>query len=149
MDQFLKSPNIYNILSLEPYKGKNSDLPEDARAFPHRNVYFDIFVDSFYTDKTDEHRAKEWLKDMYESKELRPFWAHPNGKLEYYQNYPNGDYTDYEWGYFKENYPKLQKVKHQWDPSNVFGQFPQAITQPAKKHEKKKKAKSPSSKKPN
>ncbi|MBD3703209.1 BBE domain-containing protein [Klebsiella pneumoniae] len=46
-----------------------------------------------------------------------------------YINYPDSDLADakyntstYQWHdlYYKNNYPRLQKVKRAWDPANIF-----------------------------
>jgi hypothetical protein len=127
VDKFVLSPNPYNILSLEAYGGRNSDLKPDERAFCHRDVFFDIFIDSFYISSnisdSGEKKADKWLRGMYEDS----FWKDEQGKLEYYQNYPSADYSNWQWGYFGKNYPKLCEVKKHWDPKGVFSTFPQAI----------------------
>jgi len=56
-------------------------------------VYFDVFVDSFWSDPDQKDNAYNWLKSMFEDPEMRPIWEDSNGKLEYYQNYPSEDYT--------------------------------------------------------
>jgi FAD/FMN-containing dehydrogenase len=38
----------------------------------------------------------------------------------YYQNYPNSDYSNWQNGYFGSNYSILQSVKRTWDPTNRF-----------------------------
>lgn len=35
-------------------------------------------------------------------------------------NYPDPDLIDWQHLYYKGNYERLQKVKQQWDPLNVF-----------------------------
>ncbi|MFD0392238.1 BBE domain-containing protein [Streptomyces nogalater] len=46
-----------------------------------------------------------------------------------YINYPDTDLKDPEWNasgipwqtlYYKDNYPRLQRIKGEWDPGNVF-----------------------------
>lgn len=46
-----------------------------------------------------------------------------------YGNHPDVDLADPEWNtsgvplhtlYYKDNYPRLQRIKARWDPSNVF-----------------------------
>ncbi|HSY51437.1 MAG TPA: BBE domain-containing protein [Thermoanaerobaculia bacterium] len=37
-----------------------------------------------------------------------------------YVNYPDMDLKDWEHLYYLENYPRLQNVKAEWDPHNIF-----------------------------
>ena len=37
-----------------------------------------------------------------------------------YVNYPDSDLVDWQYLYYKESYPRLQKAKREWDPCNVF-----------------------------
>jgi len=126
VDFFLKAPSHYNILSLEAYGGQNSMLDSKDRAFCHRNVFFDIFVDSFWDLDSEKVKAHNWLQDFFLSEEMKEIWVDSKGRFEYYQNYPYDEYSNWEYGYFKDNYPKLQQIKAIWDPHCVFS-FPQGI----------------------
>jgi FAD/FMN-containing dehydrogenase len=35
-------------------------------------------------------------------------------------NYPDIDLHDWQYLYYKDNYPRLQAVKGHWDPHNIF-----------------------------
>jgi len=48
------------------------------------------------------------------------------GATESYQNYVDGDLTNYAQRYFGTNLPKLVQVKNLYDPDNYF-RFPQSI----------------------
>lgn len=125
VDYFKTSPNPYNIVSMEPYGGAINQVAPHQTAFVHRNAYFDIFTDSFWMKDSEKAEAFRWLKDYYESPEMKGLWSN-----RYYQNYVNAEYTDWQHGYFGENYDKLQQVKAKWDPQNRF-RYPQSI-EPAK-----------------
>jgi FAD/FMN-containing dehydrogenase len=115
VDYFKTSPNLYNIVSMEPYGGAINEIPENATAFVHRNAYFDIFTDSFWQDDKDKEEAVNWLSGFYNSEEMKDLWSN-----NYYQNYPNSDYSNWQNGYFGSNYSILQSVKRTWDPTNRF-----------------------------
>lgn len=121
VDYFKTSPNPYNIVSMEPYGGAINEIPADAAAFVHRDAYFDIFTDSFWMLDAEKEEAFRWLKDYYESDEMKELWSE-----NYYQNYVNEEYKNWQEGYFGANYLKLQEIKRIWDPTNKFN-FPQSI----------------------
>ncbi|MTW09741.1 FAD-binding protein [Pseudoduganella eburnea] len=125
VDYFKTSPNPYNIVSMEPYGGAINKVAPHETAFVHRNAYFDIFTDSFWMQDSEKAEAFRWLKDYYESPDMKGLWSN-----RYYQNYVNAEYKDWQHGYFGENYDELQQVKAQWDPDNRF-RYPQSI-EPAK-----------------
>lgn len=124
VDYFKTSPCEYNIMSMEPYGGATNDKKPDDTAFVHRKAHFDIFTDSFWMEDDKKAEAFEWLKNCYESKEMKGLWS-----TFYYQNYPNDEYENWQKGYFGQNYERLQKIKAHWDPDNVF-HFPQSIELP-------------------
>ena len=37
-----------------------------------------------------------------------------------YQNFPNRLITDWRRAYYAENFPRLVRVKHRYDPGNLF-----------------------------
>jgi FAD/FMN-containing dehydrogenase len=50
-----------------------------------------------------------------------PRGPHPDGTMDgCYVNYPDMDLKDWEHLYYLENYPRLQNVKAEWDPHNIF-----------------------------
>ncbi|MBI3561250.1 MAG: FAD-binding oxidoreductase [Gammaproteobacteria bacterium] len=78
--------------------------------------------------------------------EVQTYWDHPqqeaacvaavrrtqallqeNGVRAHYVNYPDGEFSDWAQAYYGvENYPRLQRLKKQLDPTNLF-QYPQSI----------------------
>ena len=44
-----------------------------------------------------------------------------------YQNYVDPQITNWQQAYFGKNYPRLQQVKAQYDPKNLF-KHPQGVT---------------------
>lgn len=135
IDHFCNAPSPWSLVSMEPYGGAINERDADATAFVHRDAFFDIFTDAFWSpnpqnpekEAADKAEAFKWLDDMYNSPELAPIWS-----KHYYQNYPNSDYKNWEEGYFGTNYPRLQEIKAKWDPKNMFS-FQQSIRLPAEK----------------
>jgi hypothetical protein len=121
VDYFKTSPNLYNIVSMEPYGGAINEKKPDQTAFVHRDAFFDIFVDSFWLEENEKKKAFQWLSNYFESTAMKDLWSDS-----YYQNYPNSEYKNWQNGYFGSNYQKLREVKTKWDQNNVF-HFEQSI----------------------
>ena len=116
----LRAPNPYFCLVIEPYGGTINKMGKLDTAFVHRDVSCDIFLDGFWWGDNDRPPVDAWLGEFRSF--MDPFW-----NKHVYQNYPNGELTDYRWNYFGDAYPTLLKVKQKYDPGGRFD-FPQAIT---------------------
>jgi FAD/FMN-containing dehydrogenase len=123
VDVFKKSPSPSNIAYCEVYGGVINSYPVDQSAFIHRNVYADLYIDSFWSEDPklpDEKSAKEWL-DAF----MHVLSPHLSGHK--YQNYPKGQFADFRWAYWGDAYYSLLFVKQKYDPGNFF-HFEQSIT---------------------
>jgi hypothetical protein len=115
VDYFTTTPSRFNIVSMEPYGGRINEINPKDCAFVHRNSYFDIFVDSFWVSDSEEQRARDWLRNYFESPKLKNIWS-----THIYQNYMNSEYDNWADAYFGENYLELQKIKSKLDPKSFF-----------------------------
>jgi len=113
--------NDTSAVILEPYGGAINSF-SGKNAFIHRDVYMDLFVDSFFFTADQWDAANAWL-DGY-MKIIEPY---SNGQQ--YQNYPRRNTPNYPQAFWGDAYPGLQQVKAQYDPLNVF-QFPMGINPP-------------------
>jgi hypothetical protein len=113
--------NDTSAVILEPYGGAINSY-SGKNAFIHRDVYMDLFVDSFFFKPDQWDAANAWL-DSY-MKIIAPY---SNGQQ--YQNYPRRNMPNYPQAFWGDAYPALQRVKAQYDPLNVF-QFPMGINPP-------------------
>jgi hypothetical protein len=123
VNQFLKCPNEYDLLAIEAYGGTINAVPKYDTAFIHRNVYMDIFIDSFFDEKgtvTSRQDAQKWLDDY-----MALMQNYFNGHV--YQNYPVRDLPDFGTTYWdKKAFSQLSQVKMIYDPANFF-HFEQSI----------------------
>jgi hypothetical protein len=65
----------------------------------------------------------DWLAAGYH--QLAPF-----GTAQAYQNFIDPSLKDWRTAYYGTNLPRLSRVKHRYDPDDVF-RFPQSVPEPA------------------
>ena len=113
------------------FGGKVNGVAADATAYPHRDSAISTSYSTGFQNPEDEGRSLSWLRDFYrelfaESGGVPVPGPVANGAT---INHPDVDLADPEWNrsgvpwhslYFRNNYPRLQRVKAQWDPGNVF-----------------------------
>ncbi len=114
-----------------PTEAKVNTVAPDATASAQRESTLTTSYSVGWENPQDEARSLTWLRRFY-----RDVFADTggvpvpgdlsNGAL---INHPDVDFADPEWNtsgvpwhrlYYKDNYPRLQRVKAQWDPRNVF-----------------------------
>ena len=98
--------------------GAVADIAPTATAFVHRNALFDIQYQAYWHDAADAERDVAWVGAIRDA--MLPY---TNGS---YVNYIDTDLPDWATAYYGENLPRLQRVKAQYDPDNVFN-GPQSI----------------------
>lgn len=105
--------------------GAVASVPSDATAFAHRNASFCVQYQSRWSvdaPKGAQAANLDWLRGFHAA--LAP-WNHGA-----YVNYSDPDLSDYAERYYGANLPRLQAVKHAYDPHNFF-RFPQSIPPPS------------------
>ncbi|WP_232828477.1 FAD-binding oxidoreductase [Kribbella monticola] len=98
-------------LNFHAMGGAYGRIAEDATAFAHRNERFLL-----------EHvgaASDPWVDTSWSI-------AHRDGSGRVYPNFPDPALDDWATAYHGANYPRLQAVKHAYDPDRFFD-FPQAI----------------------
>ncbi len=108
---------IYQINTL----GGNIQNPdfEKGSSYPHRQFPYLSELQSYWENADQE---KLFVETFEEIQHL--FYSH--GIKAQYRNYPDINFPDWETAYFGKNYPKLQKIKSQLDPDDLF-HFEQSI----------------------
>lgn len=123
--------NVGGGLGMATYGGKVNTVSPDATASAQRDCILDTACNAGWGDPAGEVATLAWLRGFY-----RDLFAAtggvpvPNEQTDGCMiNHPDIDLIDPEWNksgvpwhtlYFKENYPRLQKVKGKWDPLNIF-----------------------------
>jgi hypothetical protein len=124
-----QDPNLlFGSVGIASYGGRINAVASDATAFPHRDAVMRIQYTAAWADPTLDDRYVGWLRRLY-----REIYADtrgvPDPKDGAYINYPDDDMADpavntsgIPWStfYYKDNYPRLQRIKAAWDPRNIF-----------------------------
>lgn len=119
------------MLGLVTYGGKVNSLAPDATASPQRDSIMSSACVAGWGDPRDEARNLTWVRafygDLFADTGGVPA---PGGRCDGAMiNHPDVDLADPEWNtsgvpwytlYYKDNYPRLQRVKARWDPRNLF-----------------------------
>ncbi len=75
---------------------------------------------TYWTEPKDDANNLKWIRSFYTAM-YGSRGPYPDGTVDgCYVNYPDVDLSDWQYLYYKDNYPKLQQVKQRWDPLNVF-----------------------------
>ena len=107
----LHSPLSFVVL--EYYGGAAGRVPNDATAFPHRNLPWDILFIAQWTDPEQTNLHREWARSGEER--LRPFSA--NAHLLSALDVEAEDVIKTAFG---ANLPRLAAIKQKYDPANFF-----------------------------
>ena len=118
-------------LGLVTYGGRVNTVAPDATASAQRDSILDTSCSVGWQDPQDEARNLTWVRAFY-----RELFADTGGVPVPGEvcdgamiNHPDVDLADPEWNtsgvawhtlYYKDNYPRLQRIKSRWDPGNVF-----------------------------
>ncbi len=113
------------------YGGQVRAVPPGATATAQRDVILKTEYHAIWGDESDDARNLGWVRNIY-----RDVYADtggvpvPNEVTDgSYINYADADLADpalntsgVPWStlYYKDNYPRLQRIKARWDPRNVF-----------------------------
>jgi FAD/FMN-containing dehydrogenase len=121
--KWLTDPKYYNpqaLLQVDSYGGRINAVPPEATAIPQRSSIMKLQYQTYWTDKEDDDYHLDWIRgfylDMYGKDGPVPDWVMDGC----YVNYPDADLDNWQELYYLKSYPRLQKVKADWDPLNIF-----------------------------
>jgi aclacinomycin oxidase len=113
------------------YGGQIGAVAPEATAIAQRDAIMKVVYETIWGEETDDAANLAWVRELY-----RDVYADTGGvpvpdevNDGSYINYPDADLADPAWNtsgvpahrlYYKDNYPRLQRVKSRWDPRNVF-----------------------------
>ncbi|GAA4546803.1 FAD-binding oxidoreductase [Amycolatopsis samaneae] len=113
------------------YGGRAGAVPPGATAIAQRDVVMKAVYHALWTDEGEDAGNLTWIREFYGDVYSGTGGAPVPGEVSdgSYINYPDADLADPAWNtsgvpwhtlYYKDNYPRLQRVKARWDAGNVF-----------------------------
>ncbi len=113
MAHFANVPSPRSVVILEQYGGAVARIAPDATAFSHRDVQYDFFPASVWTDPADSERQIAWARGLWEA--TKPF-----GTGGVYVNNLGDEGEDRVLAAYGVNYARLAALKAKYDPGNFF-----------------------------
>ena len=113
-EQFAGCPSPMSKLIVEHFHGAALRPDPSAMAFPHRSAGYSILIISQWRDGEQNEPNIAWARETYDR--LAPYSR--NGA---YSNYMDDDESMARVSQaFGDNFPRLRKLKDQYDPTNIF-----------------------------
>lgn len=121
--KYLTDDNYSNpqaLLQVDSYGCRINDVAPDATAVPQRSSIMKLQYQTYWTKKEDDDVNLNWIRNFYTDM-YGINGPYPDGVMDgCYVNYPDTDLKNWQYLYYKDNYPKLQQVKKKWDALNIF-----------------------------
>jgi FAD binding domain/Berberine and berberine like len=118
-------------VGMASYGGKINEVDSDATACAQRNVIFATSTTPVWENAEEEDKYMDWARSCY-----RDLYAESGGcpvpgtrTAGCIIAHPDNDLADPKWNktgvpwytfYYLDHYPRLQKIKADWDPLNIF-----------------------------
>ncbi|WP_243762427.1 FAD-binding oxidoreductase [Streptomyces sp. Tu 3180] len=118
-------------ITLSSYGGEVNRVAPEATGYPHRESFFKMMWMSLWNDEAEDSAYIAWNRECYAEVYADTGGVPvPNGVTDgCYVNYPDNDLNDPKYNtsstpwhalYYKDNYPRLQRVKKKYDPKDFF-----------------------------
>lgn len=108
------------LLQVDSYGCRINDVAPGDTAVPQRSSILKLQYQTYWPDPSLDAANLDWINGFYEEM-YGPQGPWPDDVFDgCYVNYPDSDLADWQYLYYKEGYPRLQKAKREWDPRNVF-----------------------------
>ncbi|MER6006546.1 FAD-binding protein [Nonomuraea angiospora] len=113
------------------YGGQVRAVAPGATAIAQRDVVMKAVYQTVWDEEKKDGANLAWIREFYRDVYAGTGGVPVPGEVNdgSYINYPDADLADPAWNtsgvpaqtlYYKDNYPRLQRVKARWDPRNVF-----------------------------
>lgn len=115
-----KYSNSQALVQVDSYGCRINAVAPDATAIPQRSSIMKLQYQTYWTVPEEDQVNLDWINNFYLAM-YGPEGPYPDDVMDgCYVNYPDVDLKDWQYLYYKENYPELQKVKQRWDPHDIF-----------------------------
>ena len=118
-------------LGMATYGGQVNAVMPGATASAQRDCILDIACNTGWADPAGEETSLKWVRNFYKDVFAATGGVpvpneHTGGCM---INHPDTDMADPKWNnsdipwqtlYYRDDYPRLQRVKQNWDPLNIF-----------------------------
>jgi len=127
--------NPQALLQVDSYGCQVNAVPSEATAVPQRSSILKLQYQTYWTEPAEDSFNLAWIRDFYREM-YGPRGPWPDEIFDgCYVNYPDDDLVDWQYLYYKNGYTRLQRVKKEWDPLNIFHhtqsiELPKAAPQP-------------------
>lgn len=108
-----------DVFALESVGGQVNKISPTETAFPHRNSWTWLLINSHWNSETENIEKINWITEFYIN--LLPYM-----QKAVYVNAKDRDIPNYLEQYYAENLPRLIKIKNKYDPKDLF-KFEQSI----------------------
>lgn len=116
--QVAGNPGIVFQVNTLGGKINDADFAADS-CYPHRHLPFLGELQAYWQNESQETKlttAFETIQTLFRDSGIK---AH-------YRNYPDINFKDWETMYYGDNYARLQEIKRQYDPEDLF-HYPQSV----------------------
>jgi FAD/FMN-containing dehydrogenase len=108
-----KVPAMTSTMHIYPINGACHGVSPDATAFAYRDASFATVIAGMWPDAADDEQNTAWVRDYYDA-------IAPHSQEGGYINFMADDDQDRIRANYRGNYQRLQQVKRQFDPDNMF-----------------------------
>lgn len=113
-------PNALALVQIDSYGCRVNAVDSEATAIPQRSSIMKLQYQTYWPYAGGDEQNLHWIKSFYDDM-YGPRGPYPDGTVDgCYVNYPDVDLEDWQYLYYKDLYPRLQRVKSRWDPHDVF-----------------------------
>lgn len=119
----IEDNNVYSFIEINTMGGKIEEICSNETAFPYRKAKFWSLYSALWDLETEEKINNAWINSLM--RRLSKYYPPESPK---YVNFLNFDLTREQalTAYYGENLERLKRIKHKYDPNNVF-KFRQSI----------------------
>jgi FAD/FMN-containing dehydrogenase len=117
-DQYPANPQA--LLQVDSYGCRINAVAPGATAVAQRSSILKLQYQTYWTEPDQDQVNLDWINGFYQEM-YGPRGPRPDDVFDgCYVNYCDADLVDWQCLYYKENYLRLQRVKKEWDPHNIF-----------------------------